>query len=278
MTIWQADFYRRPLQDDQSHFLWELLVCDPSRRLEWSAFCSQPEATVSWLSAQFRQLIATEQPEAIQVFRPQSLTLIAAACQPLAIPVEPSRQVPALKQWLQERSQRYPQMPGYTGQPYDPLRLEKPPPQPLPQKLWGESWQFVTLAARDLEDVLLQRPIPVVGAPKAMLPGTLQLPKSTRIPGVIIYGSNQSLKLAHWLQARRPVSLHFTAGSPSGLVLEAGLIDRWILVTFEDAEIVSAATAFERRQQASQGLHFLLVQPDDSGVTFSGLWLLQAEA
>jgi len=277
VTIWQADFYRRPLQDDQGHPLWELLVCDSSRRFEFSAFCPQLEATASWLSAQFRQLSAGEQPEAIEVFRPQALTLITAACQPLAIPVAPSRQVSALKQWLQERSQLYPQMPGYTGQPYDPLHLETPPPQPLPQTLWGESWRFATLAASDLEDVLLQRPIPIVSAPETRLPSALQLPKSTRIPGVIVYGGRQSLKLAGWLEEQRPVNLHFTAGSPSGLVLEAGLVDRWILVTFEDAEIATAATAFERRKQTSRGLHFLLVQPDDSGVTFSGLWLLQAE-
>ncbi len=47
------------------------------------------------------------------------------------------------------------------------------------------------------------------------------------------------------------------------LILEASLADRWILATFAD-EKVSAA-----------GLYFLLVQPDDSGMTYTGLWLLQ---
>ncbi|HEY9750428.1 MAG TPA: Tab2 family RNA-binding protein, partial [Allocoleopsis sp.] len=51
--------------------------------------------------------------------------------------------------------------------------------------------------------------------------------------------------------------------------------DRWVLATFEDAEVRAAAQAYEQRKQAAQGLHFLLVQPDDSGMTYSGFWLLQ---
>jgi hypothetical protein len=52
-------------------------------------------------------------------------------------------------------------------------------------------------------------------------------------------------------------------------------VDRWILVTFEDAEVAQAAQVYEQRKQQSQGLHFLLVQPDDSGITYTGFWLLQ---
>lgn len=280
MTTWQADFYRRPLQDEQGYPLWELLVCDPSGNLKYSAFCPQPQATVPWLIDQFQQLLLSDSPEKILVFRPQSLSLITTACTQLDIPVEPTRHTPALKQWLQERVQVYRQMQEYQEyieQPFDPLHLEKPPPQPLPAKLWGESWQFATLAAADLEVGLIQEPIPVLDAAPAKLPSHLRLPRSTQIPGVVIYGGRQSLKLARWLQAQRLVSLHFVPGVPSGLLLEAGLVDRWILITFEDPEIEAAATAFERRKLTSQGLHFLLVQPDGSGVTYSGLWLLKVE-
>jgi RNA-binding protein Tab2/Atab2 len=71
--------------------------------------------------------------------------------------------------------------------------------------------------------------------------------------------------------------LNYIAGAPDGLVLEAGLVDRWIVATFEDAEVTTAARLYQQRQQLSHGLHFLLVQPDDSGMTYSGFWLLQAE-
>lgn len=275
MTTWQVDFYRRPLQDQQGAPLWELVICTPNRSLEFSAFCPQPQATLAWLTAQLQLLVAQNSPVRVQVFRPQSLSLITAACEQLGISVEPTRQTRALKQLLQDRAREYSQMPGYTGAAYDPLHLEKPPPQPLPEKLWGQSWQFATLAATDLEEGLIPRPIPILQAPKLMLPSQLQLAKSTRIPGVVIYGGRQSMQLAQWLHSQHPADLGFIAGAPSGLVLAAGLADRWILVTFEDSDIAAAAAAFEQRKQASRGLHFLLVQPDDSGITYSGLWLLQ---
>lgn len=284
MSVWEVDFYRRPIQDQQGHPLWELLICSPDRSLQFNAFCPQPEANATWLIAQF-QMIAAQIPDRIRVFRPQSLSLVEAACQALNVLVEPTRHTPALKQWLKERwsptgpwpSQQYPQMDGYTGQLYAPTKLDQPPPLPLPEKLWGEQWRFAALPARDLEEVLIKQPIPVLETPEFLLPSRLQLPTTMGVPGVIIYGGRRSLNLARWLQQQCPVALQSVAGPPSGLVLEAGLVERWIVATFEDPQVAKAAVEFERRKQLSQGLHFLLVQPDDSGVTYSGLWLLRME-
>jgi len=85
------------------------------------------------------------------------------------------------------------------------------------------------------------------------------------------------MRLARWLQQARPVGLNYISGAPDGLILEAGLVDRWIVATFEDPEVTTAAQAFEQRKKHCRGLHFLLVQPDDSGMTYSGFWLLRAE-
>ncbi|MEO1445503.1 MAG: Tab2 family RNA-binding protein, partial [Cyanobacteria bacterium J06635_11] len=79
-----------------------------------------------------------------------------------------------------------------------------------------------------------------------------------------------------WLQSVDPVMMQYIPGPPDGLLLEAGLIDRWILATFQDDEVARAARTFTERKLAAQGLHFLLVRPDDSGMTYTGLWLLQA--
>lgn len=277
MAIWQADFYRRPLKDAQGHDLWELLICTPDRSFEYSAFCPQPDATADWLAQQFQAAASnpTQWPERIQVFRPQALSLIALAGQTLGIAVEATRRTPALKQWLQQRRRDYPTLPGYTGQPYQPTELDLPPPQPIPEQLWGQAWQFATLAARELETGLLQRPIPILQAPDWLLPSRLQLAPQTPIPGVLIYGGRHSMPLARWLAAQPPVSLQAIRGEPSGLVLTAGLSDRWILLTYDDPEVIAAAEEFERRKQGGRGLHFLLVQPDASGVTSTGLWLLQ---
>jgi len=94
--------------------------------------------------------------------------------------------------------------------------------------------------------------------PEFLLPhlGLGQLP----VPGVVIYGGRQSMRLARWLQESQPVLITLLV---SQLDLAAGLVDRWIVATFEDQEAAAAATTYEQRKQLSQGLHFLLVQLDD---------------
>ncbi|PIG94728.1 Tab2/Atab2 family RNA-binding protein [Gloeocapsopsis sp. IPPAS B-1203] len=271
--IWQADFYRRPLRDAGGQALWELLVCDLTRTVEFVALCPQSQANVHWLVEQL-QLVADQLPDTIQVFRPQSLSLITAAGEQLGITVEATRRTNALKQWLQERSPLYCNMDNYTGEAYNLLAIENPPPTPLPEKLWGEQWRFAALIAKDVEEAFQERPIPILNMPPALMPLQLGLASNTSIPGIIIYGGRQSMRLARWLQAANPVTLNYIAGTPDGLVLEADLVDRWIVATFEDQEVSASAQIYEQRKQQSKGLHFLLVQPDNSDVTFSGFWLL----
>lgn len=290
MSIWQADFYRRPLQDESGKPVWELVVCDESGSFRASAFCSQADVNSAWITQQL-QILAPDRanlPKIIQVFRPQSVSLLQAACQPLGIVVEPTRHTPALKQVLIERAKEYPTFPNYigqttgqltgqpTGQAYDPIALERPAPMPLPETLWGDRWRFAAIAAQDLLPAFQHRPIPIVDMPESLFPLNLQLPSSLPIPGVIIDGGRQSMQLARWLQRAKPVSLNYIPGEPDGLILEAGLVERWVLTTFDDRDMIAAARTFRERQYSAKGLHFLLVQPDDSGMTYTGFWLLQA--
>ena len=165
----------------------------------------------------------------------------------------------------------------YKRQSYNPLALDRPPPTPLPESLWGEQWRFATLPAGDLEEAFKERPIPILEMPDFLLPLNLGLASTLAVPGVVIDGGRRSLQLAQWLQQMEPVALNYIAGELSGLVLEAGLVDRWIVATFADPEVTAAAQAYEQRKQQSEGLHFLLVEPDDSGMTYSGFWLLRTE-
>ncbi|MEA5620458.1 Tab2/Atab2 family RNA-binding protein [Cronbergia sp. UHCC 0137] len=259
--VWQVDFYRRPIQDAPGQVLWELLICDPTRSFEYVATCPQSEANSTWITAQLQLAGGEKLPDLIQVFRPQSLSLIEMGGRNLGINVEPTRNTLALKQWLQEK--KY------------PLAIDQPPPVPLPENLWGEEWRFATIQAGDLVDMFAERPIPVLSMPEFLKPINLGLASTLAVPGVVIYGGRTSLRLARWLQQAKPVSVNYIAGAPDGLILEAGLVDRWILATFEDTEFAAAAKLYEQRKQLSKGLHFLLVQPDDSGMTDSGFWLLQ---
>lgn len=262
MKIWQADFYRCPLQNEAGEIFWELLICDGDRVFTWVAVCPQSQASAKWLTEQLQIATAHQKPDLIQVFRPQSLNLIQLAAGNLGIAVEATRRTFALKQWLQERY------------PLHDLALDQPPPTPLPENLWGEQWRFATIRASDIVESFSQRLIPIKEMPEFLLPLNLGLASTATIPGVIIDGGKKSLQIARWLQSIAPVALNYIPGEPNGLVLEAGLNSRWIVNTFTDKEVIAAAVAYTQRQQLAQGLHFLLVQPDNSGMTYSGFWLL----
>lgn len=151
------------------------------------------------------------------------------------------------------------------------------PPQPLPENFWGDVWRFAALPAGDLADVFSGRMIPIQSMPDRLLPLNLGLASTIAVPGVVIDGGKRSLLLARWLQDANPVWLNFIPGAPDGLILAAGDVDRWILTTSDDPEVRASGELFEQRKQAAKGLHFLLVEPDDSGMTYTGFWLLQSD-
>lgn len=273
MNVWQVDFYKRPLKDERGEFLWELVVCDRQRNFVYDAKCPQSQANLAWLVDRLQHAAGGELPQVMEVFRPQSLSLLTAAGEKLGIEVLATRRTPDLKAELLERAAEY-------GQAYNPIKLEQPPPQPLPENLWGEEWRFAGIPAGELVEMFGDRPIPIVDMPEYIWPVNLGLASNILIPGLIIYGGRRSMQLARWLQQARPVSLNYiitAVGESGGVVLEAGLVDRWILATFEDSEVALSAQSYQQRKQASSGLHFLLVQPDNSGMTFSGFWLLKEE-
>jgi hypothetical protein len=278
VSIWQVDFYRRPLQDNRGQPLWELVVCDSDRTFAASAFCPQSEVSAHWVVAKLTAFVPSAEtlPVKMQVFRPQTLHILEQVGQSLQIPVEPTRHTPVLKTLLRNRAADYSKMQGYTGEPYDPLALDRPPPLPLPEDLWGDQWRFAAITAGDFELLLGDRPIPIRAMPPELLPLKRGLASTVPIPGVVIYGGRQSMRLARWLQDIQPAALSYVPGEPDGLLLDAGLLDRWIIATFTDPEAIAAARTFQQRLEHSQGLHFLLVQPDESDRTFSGLWLLEA--
>jgi hypothetical protein len=274
MTIWELDFYRSAAPSEAGDPAWELRLCERNGDFRYCTTCLQSAASSAWLLAQLRQVMVTHSmPTEIRVFRPQTLNLLEPIAAQLEVPVVPTRRTPKLKQWLLERS-----TPTADTAAVALLELDRPPPLPLPEALMGDRWRFAALPAADLFDAFRERMIPIVDLPAEWQPLKLGLAYNQAIPGVVIDGGRQSLRLAQWLQQVQPVGLNFVMGAPDGLVLEAGLVDRYILATFEDAEVRSAAQTYAQRQQQSQGLHFLLVQPDDSGMTYSGVWLLKTEA
>jgi RNA-binding protein Tab2/Atab2 len=270
MTIWQADISSRPQQNDRGEVLWELVICDAAGGWYHTAVCPQKQVNSDWIASQIQLAAGEDLPQEIQVFRPQSLGLIRAAGNKLGIAVVATRRTIAIKKLLQQQAQSY-------GIPnYQPLAIESPPPLPIPDNLMGDKWQFVTLTAKELTTEFTDRPIPIVSMPDYLLPPHWGLGANVAIPGVIIYGGKQSMRLARWIADLEPVSFNYLGDDPGGLILDVGLAERWVMVTFNDAEVSQAARLYESRKKLVHGLHFLLVTPDDSGITDSGIWLLQS--
>lgn len=266
MKVWQVDFYYLPLSSTATIREWELTIYRECGSI-FTAKCFTAEANAQWLTKKLIAAAIHGLPDRIRVFRPQTLNLISLAAAELGITLEATRNTPELKQVLQQQGK-------------ERLTLEKPVPQPLPENLWGEGWNCVNIAAKDLLELFGDRPIPIREIPEAWLPINLKLASTIEIPGIVVYGGKKSLILARWLEQEKPASLTYIPteiGKSGGLVLETGLVDRWIFNTFENEAVATVARSYESKKQASQGLHFLLVQPDDSGMTYTGFWLLKAE-
>ena len=277
MTRWQADLHRPPLASPSGEPLWEILLCSDDFAFSYGATAPQAAVNKAWVSEQVA--IASQKagttPEVIQVFRPQALSLLTVGCEPLGIAVEPTRHTPTLHQWLQQRAKWYASQPHAIPIPYNPLHIESPPPVPLPENLWGDRWGFTALSAYDFEQTLPHEPIPLRHLPPALMPSQLGLASTTPIPGIVVDAGRQAMALAQWIQTNNPAWLSYVRGEPDGLILEAGLCDRWVFTTFSDPDVAAAGQRFEQRKRDSGGLHFLLVRPDDSGMTTTGLWLLR---
>lgn len=277
MTAWQADLHRPPLLSAEGDPLWEFLVCDERFGFSYGAQCPQGAVNKDWVVGQLQTAIAKAgaTPDGIQVFRPQALSLLTTAAETLGLSVLPTRHTPVLHQWLAQRAQGYPSLDNYSGIAYDPLHIDQPPPLPLSENLWGDRWGFATLAAGEFERTFPYEPIPISSLPVDWLPSRLGLASTTPLPGVVIDAGRQAIALAQWLQSVAPAGLRYMMGEPDGLILEAGLCDRWVITTFADGDMAEAGRLFEQRKGESRGLHFLLVRPDDSGMTYTGLWLLR---
>ena len=274
MNIWQVDFYYHPTPSG-SDKQWELFICSPGNRDSeiaqpiHVAKCSSVEANADWLEQQFKLAAGENLPDKIQVFRPQSLSLISVTAQKFNIEVEATRNTPALKQLLTELK---------SSHNYSAIALEKPPPQALPENLWGEEWQIANIAAGQIVELFRDRPIPICHISQELYPLNLNLTSDLFIPGIVVYGGRKSMQLALWIESQQPAYINYIpteVGKSGGFVLETGLVDRWIFNTFESEQAAQIAQKYEQNKQNAKGLHFLLIQPDDSDMTTTAFWLLQ---
>jgi hypothetical protein len=278
MNIWQADFYYLPSQSEKSEKQWELVICDASKinsdnypeQPIYTAKCSSKDANADWLEQQIIAAAKEKLPDKIQIFRPQALGLLTVVAEKLGIQIEATRNTEILKQVLTNRYKQHPN--------YNPLALDKPPPQALPENIWGKEWQIANIEAGQIVDLFRDRPLPICSLPEKFLPINLKIASDIFIPGIVVYGGKKSMQLARWIEQQIPAFINYIPteiDQSGGFILETGLVDRWVFNTFESAQAASIAKSYEQKKQTAKGLHFLLIQPDNSGMTYTAFWLLK---
>lgn len=277
-SIWELDFYSRPILDENQKKVWELLVCETpldtrtniDSLFRYAQYCPSTEVNSVWLRKALAEAIekAGVAPKRIRFFRRQMSNMITKACLDVGIPALPSRRTLVLNQWIQQRMESvYPQQPGYQPGSNPTVSLENPLPQRLPDALFGQQWGFVTLPAAEFASMHEWE----IGFGEAFPLEIAQVSPETRIPGILIF-SPRALPLAGWMSGLELAWVKFD--QKGALVLETGAIESWILANIRKTQ-VAEANDFEQAKQKANGVHFIGIQSDPQAESFAGFWLLQ---
>ncbi|NEQ75291.1 MAG: DUF1092 family protein [Okeania sp. SIO2C9] len=280
-TIWELDFYSRPILDERQKKLWELLICEspldinhPTDSLyRYSEFTSNQEVNSIWLRSAIEKAIADapEAPQKIRFFRRQMNNMITKACAEMAIPAVLSRRTYTLNQWLQQRMEEvYPTYSSYQAGTNPSIQYMSPAPQPLPDALIGEKWAFVSLEVEAFAemsewDIDFEEAFPL---------SMMGLAPNLQIPGLIIY-SSRAKPLAAWMSGLELAFVKFNLGPPARLLLETGGNDCWILANLANSSTIEEAKRFSEAKSKVKQVHFLAVQSNPESESFAGFWLLQ---
>lgn len=282
-SIWEIDFYSRPILDENQKKIWEVLVCEspvdiqtkPDALFRYAKFCPSTQVNSGWLRTALEEAIAAseEPPLKFRFFRRQMNNMITKACQDLGIPAQASRRTLAVYQWLQQRMQDvYPMQPGYQSAATPSVRMEVPDPQRLPDALIGQQWAFVTLEASAFAEMQEWD----IGFSEAFPLEMAGVNPQTKIPGLIIF-SPRSVPLAGWMSGLELAYIKFdtTTANVPRLLLATGATESWILANIKDLKTQTEAQGFEASKQQANGVHFLAVQSSPQAESFAGFWLLQ---
>jgi len=286
-TVWELDFYSRPVLDEDGKKLWEVLICEsptdiersPDSLFKYSQYCSSKTVNSIWLRSAIQKAISESptSPKKIRFFRRQMNNMIVKACEEAGVTPVPSRRTYALNQWLEQRIKDvYPQESGYDLKTANSTSVQYPPLNaiPLPDAVKGDrgdQWTFVSLAASAFDEMKEWD----IAFQESFALSMLDISPETTIPGLIIFSPRAS-PLAAWMSGLEMGYLQLEAVPLPQLRLETGLSDSWILVNLTNQETVTEAKSFEAAKQKANGVHFVAVQSSPESESFAGFWLLKA--
>ena len=285
-TVWELDFYSRPVLDENGKKLWEVLICEspnsiersPDSLFKYAQYCSSKTVNSIWLKEAIETAIAKAgaTPRKIRFFRRQMNNMIVKACEDAGINPVPSRRTYALKQWIEERNNNvYPQETGYDLKTAGTTSVKYPPLNaiPLPDAVKGDrgdKWTFVSLSAADFDEMKEWD----IAFGESFALSLLDIKPETTIAGLIIY-SPRATPLAAWMSGLEMGFLQLEKGARPQLRLETGSSDSWTLINLTNQETIKQAEDFEKAKQKANGVHFLAVQSSTNSESFAGFWLLK---
>ncbi len=282
-SVWELDFYSRPILDENQKKIWEVLVCESSLDIcqatdslfQYASWCPNQQVNSIWLRTALEEAIAKSKqtPKKIRFFRRQMSNMIIKACEELGIPAQASRRTYTIERWLQQRIKDfYPNQPGYQAKAAASsfVRYEPQKPQPLPDALLYEKWAFVTLEAAAFEEMDEWE----INFGEAFPLSMMGLASDTRIPGLIIF-SSRATAIAAWMSGLELAFVRFESQPSAKLLLETGASDSWILANIKDPQTLVEAKGFESAKEKAGRVHFLAVQSNPTSEAFAGFWLLQ---
>ena len=295
-TVWELDFYSRPVFDERNKKRWEVLICeglqsvtdDPEQMFRYSKYVSNSEVNSETLQAAIEEAIAlsTEQskeaPTKVRYFRYQMQNMIKRACEQAGLLPYPSRRALALQQWLEDRRENvYPNEPGYQATAPASIAKLLEVVNPLPDALVGQKWALVSLPAKDFAEMGEWD----VGFGEAFPPAIANIEPDTPIPGFIIY-SKRATPLAAWMsgleiagvRAGREESTNYVSqnSETARMLMDTGTTETWLLADLVGAATQAEGERFEQGKRAANGVHFIAVQESPESESFAGMWLMQA--
>lgn len=281
-TVWEIDFYSRPVLDEKQKKRWELLVCEspqsvarsPEELFRYTQYCPSDTVNSIWLAEALQAAIAKAPtpPTKMRFFRRQMNNMIVKACKDIGLDAQVSRRTLALYQWLEDRMETvYPNEPGYqeSAARSASVRYEIQAPRPLPDALEGKQWAIVNLPAQDFADL----PDWDIDFGESFPLSLLDLAPETPIPGVLVF-SPRAFPLAAWMSGLELGFLKLVPQPRPRLILETEDDSSWVLADLTDDRSLQEAENFEALKQAARGAHFLAVQSSPDAQSFAGFWLL----
>lgn len=278
--IWEVDFCSRPLVDARGKRVWEIVMCNPSRTFEYTAYIPNNRVNSATLKAAVEEVLAlkgAERPKTIRFFRGQMTTIITKAFRELNFKVIPSRRCFTIMNMIEERmvevyqkDERFDANISLSGALRGPV---EGPPKRLPDALRGQGWDFVQLPLSmvlkecgDIGSGVFGDSFDVIQA------GCGDLSPDTLIPGVVVF-SSRSKPLAAWTDSLELAAV--TVNEPLAcLVLETGFNDKWYYGGWTEPQLAVEGRAWEEAKLATKGLHFLALQTDEDAEVTDGFWLL----